>query len=125
MVVDATSPILKWNAIHRLVNRNANWKRCIQFELVMRRVNERVFNRDTKMQPAWARLTEHALAFDRRPRRFDADDAKVKEAAPAGDIGEQSPHDADGRIDNRGWTSCVVCRRNADRISWVDGRTLN
>jgi len=89
----------------------------------MRRVDERVFKRDTKMQPAWARLTEHTLALDRRPRWFDADDANVKVAAPAGDIGKHPPHDADGRLNNLGGTGCVGFCRNGNRVFGVVGRT--
>lgn len=105
MVVDATSLALKRNTIDRLVNNNAKRKPCIQLELVIRRIDERVLKRDAKMQPTRARLTEHALALDRRARRFDADDANVVEAAPAGDIREHCPHSANGRLNNFGGAS--------------------
>src|SRR5947207_14852477 len=78
-------------------------------------VDECVFEGATKMQPARARLTEHALALGRRPRRFDTGDAKVKETAPAGDVGEQLPHDADRRLDDLSGTSYVCRRRNGKR----------
>src|ERR1017187_79929 len=84
----------------------------------MRLVDEGVFERATKMQPAWARLTAHALALGRRPRRFDADDAKVKETAPAGDVGEQLPYDADRRFDDLSGTSQVI-RRHGEQVSLV------
>ena len=72
------------------------------------------------MQPARARLTEHALTLDRRARGFDADDANVIKAAPAGDIRKHHPHDADRRLHNPGGASYVVCRRNgAESIGWV------
>ena len=69
------------------------------------------------MQPAWARLTEHALALGRRPRRFDTGDAKVKEPAPAGDVGEQLPHHADRRLDDVSGTREVIRRRHGERVS--------
>jgi hypothetical protein len=78
----------------------------------MRLVDEGVFDGDTKMQPARARLAEHALASGRRPRWLDADDANVKETAPAGDVGEQLPHDTDRRLDDLSGTSQVIRRRN-------------
>lgn len=119
MVIDATSIALKRNAIHRFVNRNANWKPCIQLELVIRRIDERVLKREDKMQPARARLTEHALTFNRRAWRLDADDANIKETAPTGDIREHHPHDTDGRLDNIGGASCVGCRRGGGRSDWM------
>ena len=71
----------------------------------MRLVDECVFDGDTNMQPAWARLNRASLALGRRPRRFDAGDAKVKETAPAGDVGEQFPHNAARRLDDLSRTS--------------------
>ena len=124
MVVDATSLVVKRNAVHRLVNLNANWQPCVQLKLIVRRVDKCVFKGDTKMQPAWARLTQHALAFDRRPRRFDAGDANVKETAPSGDVGEQLPHDPDGRLDDLSGTSCVIRRRNGERVLLAVDRTF-
>ena len=119
MVVDATSPILKRNAVQRLVNPHAKWQSRVHLKPVMRLVDECVFEGDTKMQPAWARFTEHALALDRGPRRFDASDANVKETAPAGDVGEQLPHDADRRLDDLSGTSQVIRRGHGERVSSV------
>src|SRR5208282_2508988 len=36
MVVDATSPVLKRNAVQRLVNRHAQWQPPVHLKLVMR-----------------------------------------------------------------------------------------
>jgi hypothetical protein len=124
MIVDATSLTFKWNTIHRLVNGNANWKPCIQFEFVISRIDKRVLKRETKMQPARARLAEHALTFDRRSWRGDVDDSNIIEAAPAGDIREHHPHDADGRLNNIGGASYISCLRDEGGIYWMVCRTL-
>lgn len=100
MVADATSPVHKRSAVHRLVNRHAKRQPPFYLKFVMLLVDECVFEGDTKMQPTWARLTDHALALGSRPRRFHASDANVKETAPARKVGEQPPYDADRRLDN-------------------------
>ena len=45
MVVDATSPVLKRNAVQRLVNRQAKWQPHVHLKLVMRLVDEGVFRK--------------------------------------------------------------------------------
>jgi hypothetical protein len=124
MAIDATSPALKRHAVHHLVNRNAQWQPRVHLKPVTRSVDECVFKGNPKMQPARSRFTEHALAYRCRPRRFDADDANVKETTPAREINEPLPHDADGRLDDLSGTSCVGCRRDRKRFSLVAGNVL-
>jgi len=67
MVVDPAPPVLQRNAVQRLVNRQAKWKPRVQLQPVMRRVDEGVFDGETKMQPAGARLTGQALPLAAGP----------------------------------------------------------
>lgn len=84
MVVDATAAAFKRNAVEHLMNRNAKRELRIQLKLVLRVIDEGELEGHAKVQPAWARLTEHALAHDGKPRRLHPCDANFKEAAPTG-----------------------------------------
>jgi hypothetical protein len=71
----------------------------------MQRVDASELERDTEAEPARACLAEQALAFDGRPRRFDADNANVEEIAPPGQVSEQPPHDIDRCLNDFGGAS--------------------
>ena len=60
---------------------------------------------DAEPQPARACRAEHALALDRGSRQFDAGDANIKEAASAGQVGEELPNNVDRRLDDVDRTS--------------------
>ena len=111
MVVDAAAGSAEGNAVERFVDLDCQRHSDVHLELVLRLVDASELERDLQMQPARARFAAHPLADNRRPRRLDALDAHVVEAAPAGELCEQLPHNVDRGLDDLDGTSGVSCRQ--------------